>query len=70
LEVLSDGFSIAAGDTGAPSSAWNTAVARDCVESSEQVDWGVVDPYGGKDGIIDNDTGKGVPLVIFSLVNL
>jgi hypothetical protein len=40
------------------------------VESSEQVDWGIVDPYGGEDGIIDNDTGKGVPLVIVSLVNL
>jgi len=46
------------------------AVTCDSVESSEQVDWGIVNPYGSKDSIINNDTRKGVPLVIISLVNL
>ena len=58
LGVFADGFSIAAGDTGMPSSTWEAAVACESVESSEQVDWGNMDSYGGMNGIIDNNIKK------------
>jgi hypothetical protein len=56
LEEPSDHFSIAASDTGTQSNAWNTAVAGDSVEGSEQVDSNFLYPHDRNEGIIDNDT--------------